>query len=599
MTIDSSGNVGIGTASPSYKLDVSGVTRSSGSFNPTNSSWTSAAFRAQGSFGGGLSFIDGSAGYGIWSQDSGGTFAIGQGTTSGALTERMRINSSGNVGIGTASPGEKLAVVGNIVAGNTGSTSDGYIDIDSGGAGKVRITRTGTGATDSSMVFSTTFSTLQERMRITSGGNVGIGTTSPAQRLHVVNSASAETIPLRISNDIAGIAIATAGAQFVAHGVEFARIVGGQNQDNTFADGNLRFFTRGSESVAERMRITSAGNVGIGTTSPSTALQVSGTITTTGLTVSNTIAGSINGTSNYANNLTQGFNSNWNTDFAAAPAGSTILRGDTSTGSTAGGPGGTWWFQQNMRHTNASNVWGVQVAWGWEDNANILRTRNVQGGNYGAWVTYLNSANYTSYITGSSLKSQTFTGSGTFTVPAGITSVWVTMVGGGSGGAASPFGNGAGGGAAGAYMIKRAVSVTPGAGVAVTIGGGGSGSPDGVQGSGSAGGATSFGSVTCSGAYQGGGIGQQINPQAGTGGATGGARQSNWYGFSLGGLAGYTVISGVGYGGGAGGLYGNGGVGGDGYFATSAAANSGGGGGGGGAQGGNGGSGMVIVEWLG
>ena len=102
-------------------------------------------------------------------------------------------------------------------------------------------------------------------------------------------------------------------------------------------------------------------------------------------------------TATYALNTTQSFNSNWNTDFAAAPAGSTILRGDTSTGSSTGGPGGTWWFQQNMRHTNSSNVWGVQVAWGWEDNANLLRTRNVTGGSYGSWVTYLNSSNYNSY----------------------------------------------------------------------------------------------------------------------------------------------------------------------------------------------------------
>lgn len=104
-------------------------------------------------------------------------------------------------------------------------------------------------------------------------------------------------------------------------------------------------------------------------------------------------SGTWNITSNYANNITQGFNSNWNTDFQAAPAGSTILRGDTSTGSSTGGPGGTWWFQQNMRHGNASNFWGTQVAWGWEDNANRLRTRNVQNGAYGSWVEYWNSAN--------------------------------------------------------------------------------------------------------------------------------------------------------------------------------------------------------------
>lgn len=99
----------------------------------------------------------------------------------------------------------------------------------------------------------------------------------------------------------------------------------------------------------------------------------------------------------YAYNYTQAFNSNWNTDFQNAPAGSTILRGDTSTGSSTGGPGGTWWFQQNMRHTNTSNYWGTQVAWGWEDNANVLKTRNVQNGSFGSWVTYLNSANYNSY----------------------------------------------------------------------------------------------------------------------------------------------------------------------------------------------------------
>jgi hypothetical protein len=100
-------------------------------------------------------------------------------------------------------------------------------------------------------------------------------------------------------------------------------------------------------------------------------------------------------TSSYCNNLTQGFNSNWNTDFAAAPAGSTILRGDTSTGSSTGGPGGTWWFQQNMRHANAGNVWGTQVAWGWEDNAGRLRTRNVQNGSYGGWIEYLSTAGHT------------------------------------------------------------------------------------------------------------------------------------------------------------------------------------------------------------
>jgi hypothetical protein len=105
-------------------------------------------------------------------------------------------------------------------------------------------------------------------------------------------------------------------------------------------------------------------------------------------------SGTWNITSNYANNLTQGFNTNWNTDFTQAPAGSTILRGDTSTGSATGGPGGTWWFQQNMRHNNGSNFWGTQVAWGWEDNALELRQRNISNGVFGGWARYWNSNNF-------------------------------------------------------------------------------------------------------------------------------------------------------------------------------------------------------------
>ena len=130
-------------------------------------------------------------------------------------------------------------------------------------------------------------------------------------------------------------------------------------------------------------------------TSYSPSLTGSGASGTWGINVTGNAATATN--ASYCYNYTQSFNSNWNTDFSNAPAGSMILRGDTSSGSSTGGPGGTWWFQQNFRHTNASNIWGVQVAWGWEDNANILRTRNVSGGSWGGWVTYLNSSNYSSY----------------------------------------------------------------------------------------------------------------------------------------------------------------------------------------------------------
>lgn len=94
--------------------------------------------------------------------------------------------------------------------------------------------------------------------------------------------------------------------------------------------------------------------------------------------------------------------SNWVNDFNATPTSSMSFGGDLSSG----GPQGTWWFQQNFRHSNSSNYWGTQVAWGWEDNANELWQRNVTGGNWSGWVRYLNSNNYGAYavpITGTVL----------------------------------------------------------------------------------------------------------------------------------------------------------------------------------------------------
>lgn len=89
------GNVGFNNASPTQRVDVSGTVKATGSFTPVSSSWTSAAFRAQGSFGGGLSLIDGAAGWGIWAESSGDNINFGQGTTSGGLTKRWTINSNG------------------------------------------------------------------------------------------------------------------------------------------------------------------------------------------------------------------------------------------------------------------------------------------------------------------------------------------------------------------------------------------------------------------------------------------------------------------------------------------------------------------------
>lgn len=178
---------------------------------------------------------------------------------------------------------------------------------------------------------------------------------------------------------------------------------------------------------------------------------------------------------------------------------------------------------------------------------------------------------------------QVFTSSGSFTVPEGITTVYVSAAGGGGGGGASgattgSSGSGGGGGGAGQHCIYNAVSVTAGETYTITIGSGGS--------SGNAGGTTSFSTLLT---RAGGGAGGSGG--SGTYGGVGGSGYPNG-GSGCWGFAGGTSGSGAAspFGGGGGGaVCGRSTTGGTGYY--------GGGGGGGYSAGGAGGSGILIVEW--
>jgi hypothetical protein len=109
-----------------------------------------------------------------------------------------------------------------------------------------------------------------------SDGFVGIGTDNPATRLQIDNG-GAGTVDSAYSLAIRGDGID--GVQIISDASQQGRIVFGDNSDNDIgrisydhSDDSMSFRTNGSEKVY----ITSAGNVGIGTDSPSNALDVVG-----------------------------------------------------------------------------------------------------------------------------------------------------------------------------------------------------------------------------------------------------------------------------------------------------------------------------------
>jgi len=260
MRIDSSGRVGIGTTSPSDTLEVAGSIRANTGTDISMDSNASGQIRFRGNGYTGAIALDAT---GMHIYQNSGTRSLIFGVNE---TERMRIDSSGRVGIGTSSPLYKLDVADNDATGvvalnlrNTNSTNNA----------NTRIRFQGTRATDSStfhlgeLRFINTDSTNRasdftisthiggsttEKFRINSSGLVGIGTTSPVAPFHVYNATN-NTIARLESGD------ATARLHFKDN----------SGQAYVGATGDNLIFSNTS-STTERMRIDSSGRVLLGTT---------------------------------------------------------------------------------------------------------------------------------------------------------------------------------------------------------------------------------------------------------------------------------------------------------------------------------------------
>jgi hypothetical protein len=190
-----------------------------------------------------------------------------------AGSERMRITSAGNVGIGTTSPTAKLHVA------DTNSVFIGGSGLGAG-ANIYGDTTTYYGTTgNNSVAF---FSDNTERVRISNTGNVGIGTTSPASKLYVVGDQIVVSVGAALSAlglQIKGAALSAIPAAqvqgYIATGDSAIGVAGDMLiAPRTTVTANIRFIT--GTSPAERMRVDASGNVGIGTASPAALLDVSG-----------------------------------------------------------------------------------------------------------------------------------------------------------------------------------------------------------------------------------------------------------------------------------------------------------------------------------
>lgn len=274
--INTSRNTGIGTLTPQYKLDVNqgttgfqasfGTEFGSGAFAGIHfgySEATNALYRKSA-----IVFERSDSGFG----DARGKIHIlnaTSGSASATLADsRLTIDAYGNIGIGTTSPNGRLTL-----GGLGGSNPNEGVEVEYSNALVFQylnfyqlaaiktIQRNGYYVDAADLAFSTSWGSLSERMRIRGdNGNIGIGTSSPAQRLHVSGGA------LRLDHPS-------------DRAMEFIR--SGANSFTVEHDTYRIYFYNASTS-AVMLSFTNGGNVGVGNASPSQKLHVSGNILASG-----------------------------------------------------------------------------------------------------------------------------------------------------------------------------------------------------------------------------------------------------------------------------------------------------------------------------
>lgn len=294
MRITDGGLIGIGTTNPLHKLEVFGnISINGGTF---------------------LDFNNGD----VRLSNGGGNFTINTYSVSTGLSEKVRVTGTGNVGIGVASPSKKLVVAGNsngtALIGDAGFTD--YTGISLNGTLNSTYYNILSSPYDNSLFINRPTGCdirfredNNDQMVIRYGGYVGIGTSAPANLLHLSASNPIQrfesTKPIEWTTDGEALGSINFYKHYgLAQGAAIRMLQDGGI--SSYNQASLAFYTNDGSidwvTPIERMRITAGGTVGIGTSSPFAKLTVIGDIYGGSILISNSGFNSFSNVMTFTNN---------------------------------------------------------------------------------------------------------------------------------------------------------------------------------------------------------------------------------------------------------------------------------------------------------